>query len=272
MAMRFWMRVLAESLAVLGLAAIGYAQVESRVARLKGMPGVNAAMRSVHAGQPDTYGTSAVSYYNIDAADLIPVGSDVTYTNEGGTATFSTNNTGFAFQAGLHLPSGALLVSIELDYWDFSTTGEVIASLWECNYDGLGCSVPLSSCGGDITICSGVGEAPGVSYTVADISGAGIQVNNQYNRYFVLAGNTTTDANTQISRISVGYKLQVSPATGPPTFNDVQPSNPQFQFVEALVAAGITAGCGGGNYCPNNPVTRGQIAVFLAKALGLQWP
>jgi hypothetical protein len=43
---------------------------------------------------------------------------------------------------------------------------------------------------------------------------------------------------------------------------------PFFQFIEALYASGITGGCGAGNYCPDNPVTRGQMAVFLAKALG----
>ena len=31
-------------------------------------------------------------------------------------------------------------------------------------------------------------------------------------------------------------------------------------------ANGITAGCGGGNYCPTRPVTRAQMAVFLLKA------
>ena len=31
----------------------------------------------------------------------------------------------------------------------------------------------------------------------------------------------------------------------------------------------ITGGCGGGNYCPNNPNTRGQMAVFLVKTFGL---
>jgi hypothetical protein len=41
--------------------------------------------------------------------------------------------------------------------------------------------------------------------------------------------------------------------------------------VEAIWASGLTGGCGGGNFCPNNPVTRGQMAVFLAKALGLSW-
>ena len=30
---------------------------------------------------------------------------------------------------------------------------------------------------------------------------------------------------------------------------------------------GITGGCGGGNYCPDTPVTRAQMAVFLLKTL-----
>ena len=53
---------------------------------------------------------------------------------------------------------------------------------------------------------------------------------------------------------------------------DVPVGSPLHQFVEALFAAGITGGCGGGNYCPNAPITRGQMAVFLAVALGLHWP
>jgi hypothetical protein len=56
------------------------------------------------------------------------------------------------------------------------------------------------------------------------------------------------------------------------TFNDVLPSHPFYQFIEALAASGITAGCGGGNYCPDRNVTRGEMAVFFAKALGLHFP
>jgi hypothetical protein len=63
----------------------------------------------------------------------------------------------------------------------------------------------------------------------------------------------------------------VSPAPAAATFSDVPNSHPFFQFVEALVAAGITAGCGGGQYCVNNPITRGEMAVFLGKALGLHF-
>jgi hypothetical protein len=63
--------------------------------------------------------------------------------------------------------------------------------------------------------------------------------------------------------------LPVSPAPATATFLDVPTDNPYFRFVEALAASGITAGCGGGNYCPNNPVTRGQMAVFVSKLVGL---
>lgn len=39
--------------------------------------------------------------------------------------------------------------------------------------------------------------------------------------------------------------------------------------INALAAAGVTGGCGGESYCPAEPVTRGQMATFLARALGL---
>jgi hypothetical protein len=66
--------------------------------------------------------------------------------------------------------------------------------------------------------------------------------------------------------------LQVSPAPATASFpNDVPTSHPYFRFVEALKASGITGGCGTGSYCPDAAVTRGQMAVFLATALGLNW-
>jgi len=79
------------------------------------------------------------------------------------------------------------------------------------------------------------------------------------------------DGTVQLASVILSYQLDVSPAPGTPTFGDVPPSDPAFQYIEALVASGITAGCSGGNYCPDAPLTRRQMAVFLAKALGLQW-
>ncbi|RPJ61789.1 MAG: hypothetical protein EHM23_05675 [Acidobacteria bacterium] len=51
----------------------------------------------------------------------------------------------------------------------------------------------------------------------------------------------------------------------PHTFGDVSPSHIFYRYVEKIVAAGITAGCGPGTYCVDAPVTRAQMAVFLLK-------
>jgi uncharacterized repeat protein (TIGR03803 family) len=49
-------------------------------------------------------------------------------------------------------------------------------------------------------------------------------------------------------------------------FLDVTQTDPFHDFVEKIFRAGITAGCGGGSYCPDEAVTRAQMAVFLLKA------
>ena len=56
------------------------------------------------------------------------------------------------------------------------------------------------------------------------------------------------------------------PATGT-AFPDVPASNPFARWIEELARQGVTGGCGGGLYCPDNPVTRQQMAVFLLKTL-----
>jgi S-layer family protein len=64
-------------------------------------------------------------------------------------------------------------------------------------------------------------------------------------------------------------RAQNGPAYTPPActprFGDVPCSNPFAIWVNELAARGITSGCGGGNYCPNTPVSRDQMAVFLLK-------
>lgn len=76
----------------------------------------------------------------------------------------------------------------------------------------------------------------------------------------------------QLEKLALRWSRQVSPPPASATFTDVPLDHPFSQYVEALVKSGITGGCGGGNFCPDNPLTRGQMAVFLAKGLGLSWP
>jgi len=58
----------------------------------------------------------------------------------------------------------------------------------------------------------------------------------------------------------------VPPPCVTPKFTDMPCSDPAAPWVNELVVRGVTAGCGGGNYCPLNPVTRDQMAVFLLVA------
>jgi len=71
---------------------------------------------------------------------------------------------------------------------------------------------------------------------------------------------------------AVWWHRTISPAPASATFSDVPVGSFGFQHIEALVDSGITAGCGGGNFCPGNTLTRAEMAIFLAKALGLHWP
>ena len=47
-----------------------------------------------------------------------------------------------------------------------------------------------------------------------------------------------------------------------PVFPDVPCSSNFAPWIDALVAQGITGGCGGGNFCPTTPSTAGRWRCF----------
>jgi hypothetical protein len=51
-----------------------------------------------------------------------------------------------------------------------------------------------------------------------------------------------------------------------PYFSDVAPSDFGFQWIQKMKDLGITSGCGANLYCPNDGVTRDQMAVFIIRA------
>jgi len=68
-------------------------------------------------------------------------------------------------------------------------------------------------------------------------------------------------------KTAYGSDYLPSPCEG--IFADVPCPSPFADWIEQLYASQIAAGCGNGNFCPDSPNTRGQMAVFLAKTFGM---
>ncbi len=231
-----------------------------------------------------SFGTSTTVYQRIPGSDFVPANTSdaVKESCTSGTAGYtdwSPANGSFTYllhAAGLggpcnnfttspRLPGGSLLTYVELDSCESNPVGQHVSlDVYVCDRLGVCNPTPLASLSSasNVSQCDGVSAA--LSYTVDNKLGQlllNVHIDDR-------VGPIETQG---LAGVVLGYTLQVSPAPAIATFNDVPTSHPQFQFIEALAAAGITAGCGGGNYCPDNPLTRGQMAVFLAKALGLNW-
>ena len=87
-------------------------------------------------------------------------------------------------------------------------------------------------------------------------------------------GNYCPDAEVTRDQMAVfllraKYGSGYSPPSPSGVFGDVPANYWAAAWIEQLAAEGITAGCGGGDYCPAEPVTRDQMAVFLVRTFGL---
>lgn len=82
-------------------------------------------------------------------------------------------------------------------------------------------------------------------------------------------GNPVTRASMAVFLLVMkhGTGYVPPPATG--LFSDVPTTDPNAPWIEQLAREGITGGCGGGRYCPNDAVIRGDMAVFLSVTFGL---
>jgi hypothetical protein len=77
--------------------------------------------------------------------------------------------------------------------------------------------------------------------------------------------NSVTRAQTAVFLLKSLYGPSYVPPPAIGIFDDVPPGDPFAPWIEALANLGVTAGCGGNDYCPGNAVTRAQMAVFLLK-------
>jgi hypothetical protein len=185
----------------------------------------------------------------------------------GGTATFA---------APVELPAGALVVNVCGFAWDENALANV-AVRWEAREMGdasalpkqaqlaIGSTSPAGTPGYELTCVSL--SAPTVIANFQDLDGDG---QSHFTWYRVAVG--LAPSSLGIGGAVITWLRPISPAPASPTFGDVPTTHLYFRAIEALAASGITAGCGAGNFCPNQNVTRGELAAFLARALGLHWP
>ena len=214
---------------------------------------------------PGTYGTTANIVHHLSPEDFSPWHASWSNLWMDGSSVSARIPATVGVSAPLHLPNGAVVDSFVYFYFDNNPTRTPTAEFrFTDSFGNLVGSTPVQF--------PDVSNGPNVLPVVLQTP---VTINNQTARYsvfFTLDAESIPDAQIFLYGVRVNYRLQVSPAPGTATFADVPVGSQFHRFVEALNAAGITGGCGGGNYCPNAPITRGQMAVFLAAALGLHWP
>ena len=215
------------------------------------------------------WGTATQAVMTVRIQDFFPQNNTVTYStvNTGGIYVFQTSAVQTDWWGSVRVPAGALIERIELQACDTTTTGAIV---W-----GLASMDAPASTGANVTPIGSTGTAatPGCAFFSLNPTTPPLQVDNRNKSYllFIDWQGDFTSAN-KVAAVRVFYRLQVSPTPATATFADVPVGHPFHRFVEALVAAGVTGGCGSGLYCPDTPVTRGQMAVFLSVALGLHFP
>ena len=111
---------------------------------------------------------------------------------------------------------------------------------------------------------------------------------NQYNSFYIQGifdagitagcgnGNYCPDSAVTRAQMSVFIWKGQHGATAPPAcagvFTDVAcPGGFAVDYIEGLFNEGVSAGCGGGNFCPDANITNGQMAVFLVKGFNIPY-
>jgi plastocyanin len=164
-------------------------------------------------------------------------------------------------RAGVQLAAGSRIVGLEITGCDDDASANLEASLLECP-DPTGA-------------CAEIAKAVSTGQTGCGFFSTALAtqpfVNNLANNYAVVV-RLGSDSTLRFRNVRVFFRRVVSTAPLIATFGDVPTTHAFFRAIEAMAASGITQGCGNGNYCPDDPVTRAAMAGFLARALGLFFP
>ena len=230
-------------------------------------PGSGSPGARVFPSTPSNFGPGE-SVLSVGAVSFVAVEDPNDGTVKGYRTNFDGSKyatvTGNSLAAAINLPTGAVIDVFDFEIYDNDPSNGIILSATVCSGSPAG------------TQCTLLGSnlifgTPGWEY--ASILPAPTTIDNLNNQYFVQVDLPADSGATLLRRVEVFYHLQVSPAPLTATFTDVPTSDFGFQFIEAFNAAGITVGCNSSPpmFCPDRNVTRREMAIFFAKALGLSF-
>ena len=262
---------------ILAAVLVSFAFVGSSVfAASSADPGATSASATIQSQAADpadsgpdlTYGLVDYTMFFLPAAAFNPRMSTTTYAANPNTGyIYRTAGTDNMFWAPLLLPPGALLHGIRIFYYDNSAQD---MQVYVTKY--MDATTPTLD---DIANWSSSGT-PGydnIYMTVGETIRYEDPSTGKEQGYVVNVRMNDATSNMAFKGVRVLYYLQLSPAPATASFSDVPTTHPFFQYIEALYASRITTGYGTtGTYHPDDYVTRGQMAAFLARALGLHWP
>ncbi len=230
-------------------------------------------------GEPDAFGVNTQWVY-IHASEFLPRANDVLPSYVAGTGYITPRDPGSVYYpqywTQIHLPIGAEIGSFYANVYDTVQNADWKVFLTVYEHDGSpSYSYPAVA---DGALSNGYAMLWAPSFNpilireYADLDGDGTDGDLAYTFSVEATGTSYAEKLTlRFGGIAVKWRRTISPAPASATFTDVGPTDFGFQHVEALVASGITSGCSATEFCPNAPLTRVQMAVFLAKALGLHW-
>lgn len=234
--------LLLSCLALMAMAAVSRAQAYGPLSQLKVLPASAFRARSTSDG----------------------------FTSNGAVLTPTADNT-TRFVAPVELPNGAVLESAVIFLTSNDPFNATTASLMTY---GFGTST-ATTCGPDVVwsgslpLQSGVSRLTLTGTTQYLLPKSFCGQEESFLHYYLEVALPST-----LTSLSGAVLVWHRVMTGPPlfpSFNDVPEGDPFFRAIEALAASGITSGCGNNNFCPNDVVTRKQMAKFLAVALGLHF-
>lgn len=124
--------------------------------------------------------------------------------------------------------------------------------------------------GGTVTASSGTISWSGSSGTASYSSGTEVTLTatpTTGNNFTGWSGGGCSGMGNCIVKLNADTSVTAAFAQTVAAFNDVPTAYWAYGYILAISEAGLTQGCGNGNYCPSDAVTRGEMAAFITREL-----